>query len=317
MVPHAGHLHLVEAAGRQVSELTLLVCSSEADPVPGALRYAWMKASFPTHRVIHLVMPGISPDFPNLLAMLPQHPFVRQLVEAGFRTWLHAHERPLPTFPTLPETVSLHQLPRHSLSGMLRSRDILAAPDNYRQQVLPAAKGHFVRKVVLTGPESVGKTTLAKQLAEHYQTNWVPEYGRTYTERFGQQLGPMDFAHIAGGQILLEDEAAQLSNRLLLCDTDLIVTEVWGEIYLRQCPAWIIEANHARRYDHFLLLAPDIHWVSDGIRSYGDVRASHFQRIRDELDSRRLPYSVISGDFEARFRQAVEIIDRLLDGTTR
>jgi cytidyltransferase-like protein len=313
MVPHIGHLRLVEEAGRHTDTLTLLVCSSENDPVPGALRYAWMKSSFPGHRILHLVMDGRPPEFSALVAMLPQHPFVRQLIGDGYTRWLHGHSA-LPADLPLPEHVDLCTIPRTSTCGDIHSRAILSAPASHTDRILPAARGHFVRKVVLTGPESVGKTTLSRQLADHYQTNWVSEYGRTYTERFGQKLGPLDFAHIAGGQLLLEDQAALDSNRILFCDTDLIVTEVWGEIYLRQCPDWIIAANHIRRYDHFLLLSPDIHWVSDGIRIHGDVRAGHFQRIKDELDSRKLPYSVISGDFEARFRQATAVIDQLLDG---
>jgi NadR type nicotinamide-nucleotide adenylyltransferase len=171
---------------------------------------------------------------------------------------------------------------------------------------------YYIKRIVLTGPESTGKSVLAQKLAEHYQTNWVEEYGRTYCERFGTDLDDLDFAHIAGGQLLLEDKAARQANRILFCDTDLIVTQIWGDIYLQHCPQWILEMNHVRRYDLFLLLGTDIPWVDDGTRGYAEVRQWQWQRLKEELESRNLPYVMINGNFAERFDRAVAAVDKLL-----
>ncbi|HFA49361.1 MAG TPA: hypothetical protein ENJ95_10125 [Bacteroidetes bacterium] len=171
----------------------------------------------------------------------------------------------------------------------------------------------MMKKVVLTGPESSGKTVLAEKLAKHYQTVWVPEYAREYCKKHGNvDLTPMDFAHIAGGQLLLEDQMAKKANGLLICDTDLISTEVWADYFLDECPKWIMETNRTRYYDLFLLLAPDIPWIDDGIRNFNHIREEHFEKLRDGLKKRGVPFEIISGDFGERFQRAVKIIDWML-----
>lgn len=167
-------------------------------------------------------------------------------------------------------------------------------------------------KVVFIGPESTGKTFLSKWLAEQYQTTWVEEYGRAYCEKVGQNLTSLDFAHIGGGQLHLEDEAAEGANRILFCDTDLIVTEVWAEIYRVKCPRWIIEENHRRHYDLWILLSPDVPWERDSVRQYVQIREWHFNRLEQELRRRGLPFVVVSGDYEARMRQCRQLVDELL-----
>lgn len=171
-------------------------------------------------------------------------------------------------------------------------------------------KSTSLTKVVLTGPESTGKTFLSKILAQHFHSTWVEEYGRVYCEKVGQNLTALDFAHIAGGQLLLEDEAAKKANQVLICDTDLIVTEVWAEIYKVQCPDWIVEVNHQRHYDHWLLLNPDVPWERDSVRHYQEIRNWHFQRLNKELSKRKLPFTVISGTYEER----IDICKKLVAG---
>lgn len=170
-----------------------------------------------------------------------------------------------------------------------------------------------LKRVVLLGPESSGKSYLAEQLAGHFQTVFVEEYGRTYCEKFGMQLTELDFAHIAGGQLYREDEMARQAQRILFCDTDLLVTEVWSEIYFQgRCQPWIIWAGQARHYDLFLLMKPDIPWINDGLREYEHQRAAMYERLREKLDSRHLPYVVISGGFEERTQKAVAAVEKLL-----
>lgn len=170
-----------------------------------------------------------------------------------------------------------------------------------------------IKKVVLLGPESCGKSYLAEYLAGYFQTAFVEEYGRTYCERFGMELTELDFAHIAGGQLYREDEMALKAKRILFCDTDLIVTQVWSEIYFNgACQPWILWANQQRHYDHFLLLAPDIPWVNDGLREYEKKREWMFDRLHTILEDRNLPFTVIRGDFDTRDRTAVEVVESLL-----
>ena len=173
-----------------------------------------------------------------------------------------------------------------------------------------------IKKVVLTGPESVGKTTLAAKLASHYNTVWVPEYAREYCDIHGNEnLTPRDFSHIAGGQLLLEDEISGQANGILICDTDLITTEIWAHYFLEKCPQWIRDISKKRHYDLFLLMAPDVPWIGDELRHFEDTRGEFFGLLKNLLVERSLSFEVVNGSYEERFQQAISHIDRLfIDG---
>lgn len=170
-----------------------------------------------------------------------------------------------------------------------------------------------MKKIVLTGPESTGKSTLTKQLAAHFDIVFVEEYGRTYCEKWGNDCDALDLVHIAAGQLFLEDEAAKTARHgLLFCDTDALVTQTYAELYLGTCPDFIVELAQSRRYDLTLLLDVDLPWVSDSIRLFADRRAWHFNRLQELLESQNRPYVVISGNFEERFERAVEAVNDVL-----
>lgn len=168
-----------------------------------------------------------------------------------------------------------------------------------------------MKKAVLTGPESTGKSTLARQLAEHFGAPLVEEYGRTYCERFGNDCDALDLVHIAAGQLYHEDLAAAQATDLLICDTDLIVTETYAELYLGTCPPLIRELARSRHYDLWLLLDTDLPYVQDAIRLFADRRPAHFNRLREILDERRLPYVIVSENFEERFERAKAAVGAL------
>lgn len=169
------------------------------------------------------------------------------------------------------------------------------------------------KRIVIVGPESVGKTTLARRLAEHFDTVFVEEYGRTYCEKWGNDCDVLDLVHIAAGQLYLEDEAARSARHgLLVCDTDALVTWSYAELYLGTAPDFIVELARSRTYDLTLLLTTDVPFDHDPIRIFADRREWHFNRLRELLESENRPYVVISGDFEARFKKAAQAIAAIL-----
>ncbi len=167
-------------------------------------------------------------------------------------------------------------------------------------------------RVALVGPESSGKSYLAEYLARHFNTVFVEEYGRTYCEKFGMDLTPLDFAHIAGGQLYREDEMAAQARGILFCDTELIVTQVWSEIFFNgACQPWIVRAGQQRYYDLYLLFAPDIPWENDGLRAFEQQREWMFNRLREILEIRNLKFEIIRGGYAERTRAAVEAVEKL------
>jgi len=170
-----------------------------------------------------------------------------------------------------------------------------------------------IRRIALVGPESCGKSYLTQYLAAHFNTVFVEEYGRTYCEKYGMDLTELDFAHIAGGQLYREDEMAKQAANLLFCDTELIVTQVWSEIFFNGvCQPWIIWASQQRHYDLYLLLAPDIPWKNDGLRQFGEQREWMFGRLQHVLEQRGLRFEIIRGSYEERTRRAVVAVETLL-----
>jgi NadR type nicotinamide-nucleotide adenylyltransferase len=183
----------------------------------------------------------------------------------------------------------------------------------------PPVRGFYAVRVCLVGAESTGKTTLAEALARHYQTVWVPEYGREYSERKfavegGYEWRSEEFAHIAARQCETEDAAARLANRVLVCDTDAFATSIWHRRYTgaRSPEVEEIVATH-RRPDLYLLTDVETPFVQDGTRDGELVREWMHQTFIEELRARACPFQQVSGPHEERLRQAVGYIDELLN----
>ena len=184
------------------------------------------------------------------------------------------------------------------------------------EEELEQRRTRGVIKIVLFGPESTGKTTLAQQLASHYGTFWVPEYMREYLQRKWdkQQLTcePEDLLPIAKGQMLLENEAAAKANDLLFCDTNLLELVVYSRAYYDETvdPSLLKHALKAQ-YDLYFLTYIDVPWVQDDLRDRPKDREEMFARFKRALDENELPYHILQGDLQERFQTAVKIIDQL------
>lgn len=171
-------------------------------------------------------------------------------------------------------------------------------------------------RVVLTGSESTGKSSLAHDLAARYDAELTPEYSREYALAHHNVLGPDDVDPIAQGQIALEDQhlaaARTRGARLVVQDTDLLSTLVYAAHYYDVAPGWIADAARARHPDLYLLLEIDVPWIPDAVRDRGHEREAIQQRFRDAVRASATPVVVIHGDWTARRAQAIAAVDRLL-----
>lgn len=172
--------------------------------------------------------------------------------------------------------------------------------------------GAPVRRIVVTGPESTGKTRLAERLAEQLGTAWSPEFSRAYAAAKPEPLGFGDHGPIARGQMAAEDDAvaraAAMGASAVVHDTDLVSTALYCEHYFGRAPEWIVEAARARRADLYLLLDVDVPWVPDGIRDRGERREEMralFERWLGEVGAR---WVRVGGDWERRLSRALEAI---------
>ncbi len=174
-----------------------------------------------------------------------------------------------------------------------------------------------ILKIALYGPESTGKTTLAIALADYFKTNWAPEFAREYLESkledAGQVCQPEDLMPIAIGQTKVENEALLNANLFLFCDTCLLVTKVYSEIYYNTCDPLLDKAAKKHKYDLFILTDIDVPWEEDSLRDRSANREESFHYFKKALVENDKPYITLSGDSDARLAKAIKIIEDFLE----
>lgn len=167
-------------------------------------------------------------------------------------------------------------------------------------------------KVVLTGPESTGKSEMAEQLAAHFNTLWVPEFARFYIEKLKRPYTREDLLEIAKGQVALEDDFFQKGKKLLFLDTSLEVIKVWSDYRFGSCDPWIIDQLEMRHYDLYLLCSHDLPWTFDPQRENPHDRDVLFEIYRRELRALGVDFSELDGLGEKRFQNALKILENFL-----
>ena len=310
MPPHAGHKLLIDFAASFCDETTVLVCSLPGDPIPGDLRYQWVRELAPGLDVRHLTEelpqdPTESADFwplwreairrfePNRIDFVfASEPYGKRLaVELGARF--------------IPVDIQRQIVP---CSGTAIRSDPMA----HWAMIPECVRPYFVKRVCLVGPESSGKSTLAARLASRFNTVHAWEHARPLLDLKEGRCDAADIPVIARSQMAIEEVMARRANRVLFCDSSVLLTKVWSHVLFSEIPQAVIDAAERIEYDLALLLAPDVPWVDDSQRSFpnrGD-RLRFFEKCRAELEQIEQPYEVISGTFEQREELAVAAVQR-------
>jgi NadR type nicotinamide-nucleotide adenylyltransferase len=308
MPPHAGHVHLIETARRLVDELTILVCWLPDDPNPGPQRLDWMRELFPTCRVIGhgVVVPQAPEDHPDFW------PIWRDIVKAAHPEPIdrlfagEAYGQRLAAEVGGAEFILVGPRVFPDCSGTA----IRADPWIHWDRLPGCVRPHFARKICLHGPESTGKSVMAPRLARHFDTLWVPEYGRVHCELNGLELDAAGLTLIADTQRAMTEAALSMCNRRLIVDTDALTTAAWSIMLLGEVPESIPLRPDA---DHYLLFDVDVPWADDGTRYFPDDgdRRRFMAACEDVLARAGASWTLISGEWEERFDKAVAAIEAL------
>lgn len=171
-----------------------------------------------------------------------------------------------------------------------------------------------IKRIVIIGPESTGKTELAEYLANKYNTNFVPEYARDYIENLGRPYNYADVEDIALKQVEQDEVYSNKTNGILFYDTFLIITKVWFQVVYRKMPFWIDKRIKSSKIDLFLLCNTDLPWIKDNVRENGGkMREKLFSLYKDELDNYGFNYEIVKGTGEERFTNALDIVNKFLE----
>jgi len=315
---HSGHRHLIDTARARADRVSVIVVDRAGESIPGELRARWIEEAIPDVGVVLLDQDviGLAADdtagwAAETVRALGGAPDVVFTSEAYGDAWAEAMGCDHVLVDRRRRTVPI--------SGTRIRRDPLGNLAFLRG----GARGHYVKRVLLLGAESTGKTTLARALADHYDTVWNPEVGHMYTW-FREESPDWDtwrtgeFTLIARLQNWYEDFLAQHADRVLFCDTNAWTTGLFHEIYLgERSPA--VDAIAGRLYDLTILCDVETPFRQDelGMRTDGPHRRRMHEAYLAHLEDTGAPYVVVAGSHSERMRTATAAVDALLAGPAR
>lgn len=186
----------------------------------------------------------------------------------------------------------------------------------YWEYIPASVRPFFLKKIAIVGTESCGKSTLTANLAQYFNTSFVAEYGRTYTDEIGGSNGILfhpDFLHIASQHRIDERTLSKTADKLLFVDSEAVVTQYYSHLYGEGHNDALDAFIFSQDYDLILYLEPDVPWVQDGTRHHGHDD----ERIQNNIALKKLfsDYDVeiisINGTYEERFDRCLQKINKL------
>ncbi len=307
---HTGHMALIDFAARQCDKLIVAVASLQKEPIPGDLRFQWV-------RELYKAYPKIQVE--SITDELPEDSRPNPAVSKAWAQYLPKRFGKIDLLFTSEGYGPLvaHEMGiSHVMFDQARTAVPISAtqirehPAQYWDFIPKVARPYFVKKVCVYGAESTGKTTLTSQLARSFNTEWVPEMARTI---LGERHCTLDdipaIAQLHASEIRRK---LPLANRVLFVDTDFITTQIYSEYYFGQVPREVTQFEREIHFDLYLLLDIDTPWVADSQRDCRDKRAEFHAWFQCELRKRKLPYTIVSGSWADRQLHAFNAVERLL-----
>lgn len=309
---HFGHMFLITSAAKGCEKLTVLACSIKSEPIPGNLRYGWVKSFCDNYQEKNIKTINITEELPQLPEEHPQF----------WEIWCDLIKKNCPDIDVIYSSEDYgfelakrlgikHELvdkerKKHPISGT----KVRNNPYENWDKVYTPVRSYFINRIYLLGPESTGKTTTSKLLSEEFDVNWVPEYGRILYEKKEGNIDLMDFYEIVIKQREIENNLAERTqDKILFCDTDVITTKVFCELYypekhhlLNDFFDYHIKQQLINKC-HFFVMSPEgTEFVQDGTRTVipKENRKIHFDKIIKELDKWGISYTILTGDYKNR-----------------
>lgn len=312
MPMHTGHMQLIKHALSYCKQVTVLLCSKPTDPISGSLRYKRIKEIYKGNKAIQVIhmdysdMPDskrssrrvskawakyINENFPQVQVIVSSEKYGEFVAEYANIKYIIFDQRRT----TVP------------ISGTKIRKD----PIKYWDFIPPNVKPYFVKKVVLLGTESTGKSTFAKKLAEYYNTNYVPEKARDIMKHT-QQCTPQHLQQIAKLHAQTINECIQKANKVLIIDTDITITASYSTFLFDktlQVPDWVQDNNRA---DLYVFLDNDSPYIQDGTRLSEIERNKLHIHHQQTCEKHNIKYHLLSWTRFDKRQKAVKLINRYI-----
>ncbi len=311
--PHLGHLHLIKESKKRCGHLTVIISSISKELIPGSLRFEWLKKLNKDEQVDIIWIQDENPQYPE------EHPDFWQIWKRSIQRVLNSPIDVVFTSENYGEPLAETLNTQHECIDLLRHQfpisatQIRKAPLTYWDFLPDLIKPFFLKRIVITGPESVGKSTLVKNLADYFHTCYVSEFAREYLDKQGRYVIPSDIIEIGRGHLLSEKEGSLRADKFLFIDTDHLTTKIYSEHYFSYCPEWIKTRAQNLKYDHSLMLDIDVPWIEDPQRDLGAFREEMKETFIKEMNWANRSFTMISGSFEERLDKAKRIIQEIAE----
>jgi HTH-type transcriptional repressor of NAD biosynthesis genes len=314
---HLGHKFLIDTAIENCEIVNIIICHNYKQTIPGNIRIKAIK--------------DIYKDNPNVIIHslddldLPQHENECETLDEFYSFWIPEVYKLISKLDVVFTSENYgddfarylgikhflvdKERTKYPISGTKIREDIFSNWEFIPKEIRP----FFVKRIAIVGPESVGKSIMSKNLAEHFDTNFALEYGRTFYECNGNKVGIDDFIHISDGRQLIEDGLIKNSNKLLFCDTEDITTYLFSKMFFpeeyKSIESSIISRISTKfKYDLYILLRPDCESIQDGTRNFLEKRLDHYNDIKNELIKYKLNYVEVGGiNWDDRLKKCIEI----------
>ncbi|MEK6782067.1 MAG: multifunctional transcriptional regulator/nicotinamide-nucleotide adenylyltransferase/ribosylnicotinamide kinase NadR [Bacteroidota bacterium] len=295
---HIGHIALINFALLECDNVIVSMSIANNDPINPDLRLRWIKEIFKGSSKISIH--SVRDDFDR-----EELPWSERI-----KIWAQFVKTKFPSVNVIISSEEYGPLLSQQLGITHASFDpqriqfpvsasmIRKQPLHYWEFIPTEVRPYFVKKLCFFGPESTGKSTLAKKIAGFYNTESVPEVAREIVT--SNDFTMDDIVKIGHAQIQRTLEKTKTANKVLFCDTDLITTQIYCRHYLKDVPPVLFELEKQIKYNLYFLFEPDVPWVADGLRDLGERRMEMFEVFKMELDKRNIHYIPVKGNWQER-----------------
>lgn len=314
MPPHKGHEYLFRFAKQYCENLTIVVDCIEGQTILPELRKQWIEELVTGVKVIALK------DF------MPQDPSeVDNFWEIWRNTLYNVAGKPDVLIAAmdygweLSKQLDCHFIPldiaRQSIP--ISATEIRNNPLQHWDFIVESARGHFLKKICFIGPESTGKSTIGEKIAKHFKTVYIPEYAKAIIAQQSGQFYESNVVEVAYAQIRTEKSLERMTNKVMICDSDIIVTMAWSQELFGHIPSQLIQIAQTQHYDKTFLFYPDTPWISDTHRNVIESSSQEF-RIKMFLNMEKLlkqfnrDYEIIYGSYQQKEETIEKYINALI-----